>query len=233
MDLVIRNTRDLVGDLKRREPWPNNFVEWLKPRDPRLLDELENTLNAAEDERPLQAFYEAHPYLLAIAFRPHNCWVFPRPRLGGGRHIPDFLYCDRDSLGYRWVLIELESPKEEATTQGESISAKCQHAVEQILDYRGWLRDNALAEQREYPNISARCEGYVVIGRRDGARTDKEKRRLADFREQHIEVASYDRLVYEARDHLGLINESAAEAARNAGGVEAIKARPEKDSEAG
>lgn len=211
--MEVKNTRDLANDTKIREPWPKNFVEWYEPRDPRLLDELHAVLDGAADEKPLQAFYEAHPYLLAIAFRPHCCWVFSHPRLGGGRHIPDFLYCDSDSLGYKWVLVELESPREEATTKNEAISAMCQHAVEQILDYRSWLRDNALAEQREFPGISDRCEGYIVIGRRDGGRTEKERRRLADFREQHIEVASYDRLLYEARDHLVGINQRVGQAA--------------------
>jgi hypothetical protein len=203
--MIVRNTRDLLDDPKVREPWPKYFVDWNTPRDPKILDALEKVINEAEDERPLQAFYTEHPYLLAIAFRPHCCWVFPLPRLGGGKHIPDFLYCDRNSLGFSWTLVEFESPRIEATNKDESVSRATHHAVEQIRDYRHWLSTNALAEQKEYPSITDKCDGYIVIGRRDG-RTELEQRRLADFREQRIEIASYDRLLYQAREHLQHIN---------------------------
>jgi hypothetical protein len=141
--LEIKNTKDLPTP-EMKEPWPENYVEWWKPRDPELFGQFERIVNEAEDERPLQAFFTEHPYLLALAFRVHRCWVFPKPRLvGGGKYIPDFLLCDRNSLGYHWTLIELESPKMEATNEGESVSKVCHHAVQQILDYRRWLRDNA------------------------------------------------------------------------------------------
>jgi hypothetical protein len=215
MDLKRGNTRDLLNGPKIREPWPANFVEWNKPRDPKLLDELRRILDEAQDERPLQQFYMEHPYLLALAFPVHCCWVFPKPRLGGGKWIPDFLVCDLNSLGYRWILMELESPRMEATNKDESISADCHHAVGQILDYRRWLRDNALFEEKQgFKGLNADCEGYVVIGRRDGGRTELEQQRLADFRQERIEIASYDRLLYQAKDHLEHVNsgwENAAE----------------------
>jgi Domain of unknown function (DUF4263) len=210
------NTKDLLNDPKIREPWPDNFVDWNRPEDPRTLDELEKILNEAEDERPLQAFYTAHPYFLANIFQPHCCWLFPKPRLGG-EYIPDFLYCDHNSLGYAWTIIELESPKMEATNKDGSVSADCHHAVGQILDYRRWLTENALAVQKKYPSLNDRCEGVVVIGRRDSGRTELEQSRLADFRQQRIEIASYDRLLYQARERLRHINgswESAAELAQ-------------------
>jgi hypothetical protein len=96
------------------------------------VEELERVLNEAKDERPLQEFYRQHPYLLALAFRPHCCWVFPKPRLAGGQHIPDFLYCDQNSLGYQWTLIELESPTIEATNKDESVTRDC-HLVDAAL----------------------------------------------------------------------------------------------------
>jgi hypothetical protein len=161
--------------------------------------------------------------MLALAFPIHCCWVFPKPRLGGGQHIPDFLLCDLNSLGYQWTLIELESPTMEATNKDESVSADCYHAAGQILDYRRWLRDNALTEQRLYRGISAECNGWVVIGRRDGGRTEREKQRLADFRQQHIEIASYDRLLYLAKEHLMHINRSWKEASRAAKGVTQVR----------
>lgn len=211
--MEIIKPRDLLDDPRIREPWPRNCVNWNTPRDPRILDELEQILHDAEDERPLQEFFTKHPYLLTVPFSPHCCWIFPLPRLGGGKHIPDFLYCDRDSLGYAWTLIELESPKADATNKDGSVSKATHHAVEQIRDYRHWLTENALAEQKEYGSINAKCDGLILIGRRED-RNELEQRRLADYREQHIEISSYDRLLYQAREQVARINTNWEKAAK-------------------
>jgi Domain of unknown function (DUF4263) len=114
---------------------------------------------------------------------------------------------------YQWTLIELESPTMEATNNGGRVSRGCHHAVEQIRDCRRWLTENALAEQKIYPSLNDKCAGYVVIGRRDG-RTERKQKRLADYREQRIELASYDRLLHEAKEHLGHINHNWEEGAK-------------------
>ncbi len=201
MALELKNTKDLLNDPRIREPWPDNWVNWIEPFSERLLDELERLIYTSRDERPIQEFLKDHPYVLATALYPHNCWIFPHPRLGGGQHIPDFLYCDRNSLGFRYRLVELESPTLRALNQDQSVSAGTHHAVQQIQDYQGWLRANALAEQRQFPEISERCEGYIIIGRAEDGRNEDGQRRLADLRQSHIEVASYDRLLAEARNH--------------------------------
>jgi len=176
MALKTFNTRDLLNDPKIKEPWPEQFVDWYVQRDPKLTDELATVLNEAKDERPLQEFYTKHPSMLALVFPVHCCWVFPKPRLGGGKWVPDFLLCDKNSLGFRWILIELESPTMEATNKDGSVSADCNHALQQIRDYRRWLRDNALFEEKQgFKGLNADCEGWIVIGRRDTGRTDLEQ----------------------------------------------------------
>jgi len=207
MALKTFNTRDLLNDPKIKEPWPEQFVDWYVQRDPKLTDELATVLNEAKDERPLQEFYTKHPSMLALVFPVHCCWVFPKPRLGGGKWVPDFLLCDKNSLGFRWILIELESPTMEATNKDGSVSADCNHALQQIRDYRRWLRDNALFEEKQgFKGLNADCEGWIVIGRRDTGRTDLEQQRLADFRKEKVEIASYDRLLYQAMEHLMVVN---------------------------
>lgn len=197
--LKLCNTRDLPTE-ESKQPWPSDYVDWTKEHDLHLYDELHTLLNETKDERPLQSFYTEHPYLLA--FPVHSCWLFPKPRLGGGQWIPDFLLCDRNSLGYKWTLIELESPTLEPTNKDESVSAACHHAVQQIRDYRRWLRDNALFEEKQgFKGLNADCDAWIVIGRRDGGRTELEQQRLADFRRERIEVASYDRILFLAKDH--------------------------------
>jgi hypothetical protein len=195
------STRDLPT-ARMKEPWPDKYVDWTAEISPAVFEAFERTLNGAEHERPLQVFLAKHPYLLALAFPVHTCWLFPKPRLAGGMFIPDFALCDKNSLGYKWRLIELESPRMRATNDDGSVSRDCHHAVQQILDYRHSVRENALFEENQgFKGLNAECEGVVVIGRRDDARTDVEMRRLADFRQQRIEIASYDRLRIHARDH--------------------------------
>jgi hypothetical protein len=190
-----------------KEPWPDSFVEWYRPRDPALLDAYEHVLNEAKDEMTLQAFFTDHPYLLVLAVPLHCCWLFPKPRLGGGTWIPDFLVCDYNSLGYKWTAIELESPLMRSTNKDGSVSAGCHHAVQQILDYRRWVRDNALFEEKQgYRGLNADCDGIVVMGRQNADRSELERQRLADFRKQHIEIASYDRLLIRIREHLHYVN---------------------------
>jgi len=95
----------------------------------------------------------------------------------------------------------------EATNKDGSVSADCNHALQQIRDYRRWLRDNALFEEKQgFKGLNADCEGWIVIGRRDTGRTDLEQQRLADFRKEKVEIASYDRLLYQAMEHLMVVN---------------------------
>jgi hypothetical protein len=194
---------EALSDPRLKQPWPDRYVE-LELRDS-TVEELIHALDTARDERPLQKFLADHPDVLALEFPIHNCWVFPKPRLGGGKYIPDFLFCDRDSVGYNWTLIELESPKLRATTKAGSVSSGCHHAIEQICDYRRWLRDNAQFEAFQgFSGLNADCDALVIIGRQDGERTALGQERLAEFRKNHIEVASYDRLLTHARKYLQL-----------------------------
>jgi len=100
-----------------RGNWPDKFVDWTKSVDSETFRQLANKLDNASDERPLQEFFTRHPNILVLAFPVHSCWVFPKPRLGGGKYIPDFLLCDRTSLGYKWTLIELENQNFPATNK--------------------------------------------------------------------------------------------------------------------
>jgi len=205
METKILNTGEPPGDPKIKEPWPENFVDWNRPGDLRLLDEFDSRLSEAEDERPLREFFVVHPHLLANIFEPHCCWLFPKPCLGT-TYVPDFLYCDRDSSGFEWRLVELESPKMQATTEAGSISGHCHHAVEQIFDYRRWLHENASVVQKQYPNLGQDCHGLIVIGRQEKERTELEHEPLAEFRNQRIEIASYDSLLYQVRERMEFIN---------------------------
>jgi hypothetical protein len=80
----------------------------------------------AEDEKPLQLFFEENPVALLFGLvSPHTGWVIPRPRLSlpeGGGNIPDFIVCEWSSVGPRWIIVELESPKASPVNEGGGIS---------------------------------------------------------------------------------------------------------------
>jgi hypothetical protein len=192
------------------EPWPDKHVDWNRPRQG-LIKEFKTTLESAKDERPLQDLFRDHPYILAMGVLGglHGSWVFPKPQLGG-KYIPDFLICNWTSNGPSWYVIELESPSANSTTQKGSISARCRKGVEQIMDYRAWLRDHVEHERNmgKY-GINGNCSGWVIIGRRDRNRTELAGRRLTDLDwENHIQVASYDRLLETFAFHQRYINGS-------------------------
>ena len=78
------------------------------------------------------------------------------------------------------------------------------------MDYRAWLRDHVEHERNmgKY-GINGNCSGWVIIGRRDLKRTELEGRRVTDlYWENHIQVASYDRLVETFAFHQRYINQS-------------------------
>jgi hypothetical protein len=167
-----------------------------------LISEFRDVLEKAEDERALQQFFERNLAILLLGLvAAHRSWVFPRaslPKPEGGAWIPDFMICDWGSLGPRWTIVELESPRRSATTQSGSVSAICNHAREQIEDYRRHLKKHAsLLRDGGWPIDGGKCRAWIVIGRRFEGRTELSVERLSSLRDYDIDVASYDRLVSE------------------------------------
>lgn len=167
-----------------------------------LVDEFRDVLEKAEDEKPLQQFFERNPAILLLGIvAAHRSWVFPRaslPKPEGGSWIPDFMICDWGSLGPRWTIVELESPRRSALTRSGSVSAICRHAMEQIEDYRRHLKKHAAhLRDGDLPIDGGKCPAWIVIGRRFDGRTELGVERLSNLRDYDIDVASYDRLVSE------------------------------------
>lgn len=174
-------------------------IDWNRPR--RSLPSLfTKTLRFARDERPLQRFFEKYPVALIFGTHggPHQVWVFSRPPFGtieGLDSVPDFLICDWSSIGPSWLVVELESPTlNPLNTKG--ISASCNHAIQQVNDYRKFFSENVESLRNAgWIGLNGDCKAWVVIGRRWGPRSKKNVERLAGWRKQNIEIASYDRLL--------------------------------------
>jgi hypothetical protein len=181
------------------DTWPEKSVRWLLESVDvidQLADELGRVVSEAEDERPIQAFFERNPELLVKLVRGgHGRWVFPKPRFGS-EHIPDFMICERDSGGYHWHLVELENPNHRALTKNGQPTAYLTQARQQIDDWRIWLRKNVQYAQTElgYLGLDDEFHSIIVIGRREAIGTNQQDR-YRELAQGKVEVMSYDRLL--------------------------------------
>ena len=82
------------------------------PAEPATEDDLEglcDVIDNAGDERPIQAFLDAHPQLLASVLSGPHRYVRSKVRMGG-KYETDFMLADVDSVGFHWIYVELETP---------------------------------------------------------------------------------------------------------------------------
>jgi hypothetical protein len=182
--------------MDRRMPWPKSYIEGSLPS-PVELSGLSATLASASDEAPLQRFLATSPRILrSLLPSTSDAWLFDRPELGS-EFIPDFLLAYRNSLGYNWVLVELESPRQPPLTKRGRPGAKLNEALAQIRDWRTWLREN-ISYARDtlgFRGIHAEVPAYVLIGRR----IHLDNKDLPRYRELSLStganIMSYDRLL--------------------------------------
>jgi hypothetical protein len=160
------------------------------------VSEFERVLEDAPDERPLQTILASFPVLLGpLAPAGGTIWCLDRPRLGA-ELVPDFLLASITSVGFRWAMIELESPSEKALTKAGLPAKKLAEALKQTRDWRTWLTDNVAYARSELglKDIDAHCPAYVVIGRR-GSLDSKQAKTYRALSSDKTTVMSYDRLL--------------------------------------
>ena len=166
------------------------------------IAELESVITAAEDERPIQKFLEENGHLLTALLRGTLRYCLPQKRLGG-EYIPDFIIGDVDSLGVRWVLIELETPRSGIYLKGGlQFDEKARKGVSQVLDWRNWLSSNiAYARRRRSEDglglfdIREKSEAIILVGRRALMPETKDAQRHEYRQSNKIQIHSYDWLL--------------------------------------
>ena len=182
------------------EKWNERQVILAREAAPVIVDEFDRVLGDAPDESPLQTFLAAHGSLLgALAPPGSDYWCLDRPRFGS-ELIPDFLLASRTSEGFRWAMIELESPNTKALTKAGLPASKLAEALKQVRDWRGWLTDNVAYARAELglKDIDANCPAYIIIGRR-AVLDPAQAKTYRSLSTEDTTVMSYDRL----RDQIG------------------------------
>lgn len=167
-----------------------------------IVEALQGVVATAHDERPIQQFIEAHPETLAALLGGRDRFVLPRRSLAG-KYVPDFLACDTDSLGLRWLLVELETPRSSITLSSQNeLDAYARRGVTQIREWREWLQNNLDMARRPVgqdglglPDIRPRSEGLVLAGRRDVLNDNAGAVRHAYREDDRIRIHTYDWLL--------------------------------------
>ena len=166
------------------------------------IAELEAVITAAENERPIQRFLEDNGHLITSLLGVRERYCLPQKRLGG-EYIPDFIIGDVDSLGIRWVLIELETPRSGVYLKnGHALDDKARKGVNQVIEWRNWLSSNiSYARQRRSENglglfnIREKAEAVVLVGRRALMPKTKDAQRHEYRQSSNIQIHTYDWLL--------------------------------------
>jgi hypothetical protein len=173
------------------------------------VEQLQEVIDSANDEKPIQQFLEANPQTLTAILTGRSRFLIPRRSLAG-KYIPDFLISDLDSLGIRWLLVELETPRSSITmSRHNDLEANARRGVSQIREWREWLQNNLDIARRSKRDdgqglidIRPQSEGLVLVGRRMLLHQNSSAVRNRIIEENQIRIHTYDWLVEALRGTL-------------------------------
>ena len=168
----------------------------------RDVDELRGVIETADTEQPIQLYLQDHPYLLAAVLTGgHGRWVRPQTRLGS-RYVADFFVADADSIGIRWTLIELESPRVRALSAKGEWLEEARHAQYQIKSWRHYIAENLDAARKDpqdeglgLVDIDAGVPGLILISRRSIVAADPAWMRRELLLDSGVTMHTYDWLL--------------------------------------
>lgn len=138
-------------------------------------------------------------------FFPQDDQVVSKPELGS-EHQADFVVAaDQGSVGIHYRFIEIESPHAVAYTASGNPSARLMHAIQQVMDWKRWIKSNRGQYKKLFPSNYLGVQEFdnlsfcVYIGRRD------QSSRLTTLRtefakEVSIGIRSFDSFMDRLRD---------------------------------
>ena len=103
---------------------------------------LTHLLDTSTEERSIQSFLEAHPWMLTRQTRVRPELVITQLPLGVD-HRPDFVFFWGHSGGDFISLIEIEPPSLQIFTADDEFSAPFNHALQQLEDWSIWIKSNS------------------------------------------------------------------------------------------
>ncbi|MCO4880268.1 Shedu anti-phage system protein SduA domain-containing protein [Paraburkholderia caribensis] len=199
--MKIMSAAQACAELLARDPLRDFFSFWDEVNESDI-DALREALDTAKREEDIQQFFQADPkYLIQHLGGGHGRWIIPKQRLGV-QHVTDFMIGERDSMGFRWQAVELESPLAKMFTKSGNPSAHLTHAVRQIQDWRMWLaaNQNYAAHDRDQDglgltDIHSDVQGLILMGRRATESDETRRLRRQMGRDAKIEIHTFDYLL--------------------------------------
>ncbi|WP_080427628.1 Shedu anti-phage system protein SduA domain-containing protein [Burkholderia ubonensis] len=197
----IKTAAEIFDEFRARDPL-REFYSWWDTISDIDVSKLQNVLDVAEREEDVQHFLQENPkYLIQHLGGGHGRWIIPKQRFGS-EHVTDFMIGDRDSMGFHWQAVELESPLAKMFTRAGDPSARLTHAIRQIQDWRLWLstNQNYAARARDedglgLTDIDPNVQGLILMGRRVTESDATRRRRRQMSRDLDIEIHTFDFLV--------------------------------------
>ena len=166
------------------------------------IEQLKAAIDLGTDEKPIQRFIKECPQVLTGLLGGSPRFCLSQISLGG-KYTPDFFISDVDSLGIRWVLVELETPVSNVTLKVvNDLDEHARRGVVQVREWREWLQNNLDVARRSkrkdglgLADIRPQSQGLVLVGRRARLLENAEAIRNRIREENNIHVHTYDWLV--------------------------------------
>lgn len=176
---------------------------------------LEAALGNARNEEDIQRFLsENRVFLVQHLGGGHGRYVLAKPRLGA-ELVPDFLVAEMSSIGLEWHGIELESPSAKLFKASGEARYQLTHAVQQVMDWRGWLTQNGACARNPkcedglgLVGIDADLPATILMGRRGQAFPSNFNVYRRQMKRLHIEIHTYDWLLEQAEHRAKALRES-------------------------
>jgi hypothetical protein len=165
----------------------------------RQLELLDDLLRLETDENVFQKFLEQNPELIAalLVRGHHGMYVLPQVAFGN-KHRADFMIAAKNSMGHFWTGLEIESPRHDVVNRDGHFSAQTQHAIDQVRDWKTYVRQNRASVQQPKSlggegliGIEHEFDVWVIIGRNRRDR-DNDADRRAKYLESRIHVQTWD-----------------------------------------
>ena len=130
--------------------------------------------------------------------------VISRADLGSDYEVDLVIAGDEASYGIDYTFVEIESPRTPPYTRSGDPSARLSHAIQQVLNWKAWLKRHRGHVRKFFPSEYFGWEEFInlsfsiVIGRRTSPRTATAKRNVF-AREMGIKIHSFDFLTERLR----------------------------------
>ncbi len=157
-------------------------------RDFKILLEKDTTT-----EEELQRYLLKYPALII----PDYIACVPKAKLGK-EYITDFILERPSSAQNRCLLVEIEPANTKLFTKAEYPSSELNHAINQVRQWRLWLRTNGRYANESLGLSGLHCESdaLVIIGRANSmSKSMKKKFDALGDSERNTDIITYDELV--------------------------------------